>query len=192
MKRGLVVLVAALIFAAPLQGFAQYHSIDSTASWLALRKVSVHCLTPEEDRSDYAMVIWGADAYVEGTIDYYGRWHPGDFTVFNYGICETLIALSEGRAGQYSLPNLSLALLVLTHESGHLRGHRWSESEAETQRWALRHVVYTSYRFGIGEPAARMILYHAIQYHNQLSDDYKHPNCAHPSQDKQGLLKNCK
>lgn len=192
MKRGLVVLIAALIFAAPLQGFAQYHSINSTASWLALRKVSVHCLTPEEARSDYAMVIWGADAYVEGAVDYYGRWHPKDFTVFNYGICETLIALSEGKAGQYSLSQLALALMVLTHESGHLRGHRWSESEAETQRWALRHVVYTAKRFGIGEPAARLILYHAIKLHNQLSDDYKHPNCAHPSQDKQGLLKNCK
>lgn len=176
----LAVVATALIAAPSASPFAQNTTIDATASWLAMRPVSIHCLTQEESDEDPTISRGGA-AYVIGDTDSNG-WHPGDYSVFMYGLCEPLIALQAGDLSSYSASDLAWSILVLTHESGHLRGWRWSGSEARTECWAIRHVRYVAQRLGVTDPALlRLIVGYALSYHNAMGYDYQLASCKLPT-----------
>lgn len=145
-----------------------------------MRDVSVRCQTPAESASDVHILL-GASAYVPGYLDARGRWHPDDYTVFAHGLCETLDAIIADDATGYSLDDLAWAVLVLTHESGHLRGHRWSADEAKTECWAIRHVGYVAHRLGIVDEAARrLFVAQAVRIHRSLSAEYRLAGCRLP------------
>lgn len=184
----LVFTCLAFLIAAPSFAYLRFASLNETASWLALRKVSVRCLTPKEAVSDYYILL-GATGYVEGTIDRQNRWHPVSHTVLAPGICEAVLA-HVNQMG-YTKPDRAWAILALTHESGHLRGHRWSEDEALTERWALRHFVATAVHLGIPEPQARYLLKLAVRQHRKLDSAYLDPRCERPHVDEAGVLRNC-
>lgn len=169
-----------LLLATPAGGYEKYAPLNGLASWLAGRSVSVHCLTSDESVSDVG-IIQGATAYVDGWLDDEGEWHPKDHTVFAYGVCESLMALKNRDAAEYSVSELGWALLVLTHESGHLRGYWWSGYEDLTEVWALRHVRYAAWRLGFKEPESTMLLAEAVKHHNTLPEDYRSPECRKPS-----------
>lgn len=173
--------VTAALAAAPAHAWRSYAPIDAAASWLAMRDVSVRCLTPEETANDPLIVFYGAVAYVDGWVELDGRWHPGDNAVFKHGICETLLALLAWDARPYTVSDLAWALLVLAHESGHLRGHEWSGSEALTECWAIRHVGYVAAWFGVSDPAARrLIVALAVAHHRSLPIEYQLDSCKLP------------
>lgn len=193
----LALALACLLFllAEPAYGWKRYGPLDSTASWLANgRKVHVRCLTPEESATDW-VILSGASAYVEGQEKPWneqGRWRPKRFTVFAHGICEALVGLRRANASDYTVEDVAWAVLVLVHESGHLRGHRWSDSEALTQRWALRHYVYAAMRLGVPEDAARLLLRYAVTAHRGLPPQYLARGCRKPWVDQSGRLRNCR
>ena len=181
MRKLLAACVAALTFAAPALSFSSPATLNDLASWLAMRQVSVQCLTPAE--ADFDLVIlWGASAYVQGWFDTRGNWHPGKSATFGPGICEALSALQNGRAAKYSVSDLARAILIFTHEAGHLRGHRWSANESKTECWAVRHVGYVAARLGVTNPIARrMLVYEAVQRHLRLPSVYLSSPCQLPS-----------
>jgi hypothetical protein len=180
-RRRFVVAVAllALWLASSASAYWTSPELDSAASWLAQRRVEVRCLTEAESADDF-VIASGASAYVDGWFDRRGRWHPVNHTVFGYGVCETLIALLAGEADEFTVSDLAWALLVLTHESGHLRGHRWSADEAKTECWAIRHVGYVAARFGLDDSARRLIVAYALEHHRALPDVYHLPGCKLP------------
>jgi len=188
MKRGIVAtltaLVAALVLAASGSPYSSPASVNDVASWLALRPVTVRCLTPYETSIDPYIQVWGALAYVHGTYDRKGRWRPFNYTVFEYGICEPLTAIQRG--DRVTVRAAARSILVLTHEAGHLRGHRWASDEARTQCWAMRHFRYTAQRLGITNPDdLRQLMSHALALHAGLPGQY-HIKCQLPTPYKGG------
>lgn len=184
----LVFTCLAFLLAAPSFGYTRYVSLDETASWLALRKVEVRCLSAKEALDDFYILL-GATGYVEGTVDRRNHWHPVSYTVLAPGICEA--ALDHVDELVYTKPDRAWAILAVTHESGHLRGHRWSEDEAKTERWALRHFVAVAVHLGIPEPQARYLLKLAVRQHRKLNPEYHDPRCERPWVDDAGVLRNC-
>lgn len=182
------IAAACLLFAGTAQSFASYKVVNDLATWIAGRDVEVHCLTPQEAANDPA-ILFGATAYVDGLEDHKGVWHPGDYTVFNTGICEILVDLAT-EASFDTIEDQAWAVLVITHESGHLKGHWWAGYENLTETWALRHVRYTAWRLGVDEPHATDILREAIRHHNSLPEEYRAPGCSRPSMNE-GKLVGC-
>lgn len=176
----LVVVLTALVVASSASPYARNTTIDATASWLAMRPVSVRCLTQKESDED-PVIQWGAAAYVIGYSDSDG-WHPLDYSVFSHGICEPLIALQAGDLSGYSVGDLALSILVLTHESGHLRGWRWAADEAKTECWAIRHVRYVAQRLGVTDPLfLKKIVGIALSYHKAMDSSYRLASCKLPT-----------
>ena len=186
-------ILAALVFlvASPALGFSRHASIDAVASWLAGRTVYVRCLTPRESRDDPIINAWGASAYVEGDRDRLNRWRPFDYTVFAHGHCGPLRSLLRRDLLDYSMQDYAWAVLVLVHESGHLKGHRWSSDEALTQTWALRHFVYAAMRLNVSEEEARELLRLAVAIHLDQPSEYRAPECSKPWVDELGRLQDC-
>lgn len=149
------------------------------ASWLAQRPVQVHCLTQKETDNDEIIVFWGADAYVLGMKDDKGVWRPFDWTVFRHGLCEILLKLEAGQAADVPTEELAWAILVITHESGHLRGWGWSANEAKTQCWAMRHFRYVAQRFGVVDTAPLVAA--ALELHSRMPLNYQLSSCKLPS-----------
>jgi len=176
----LAVILMSLVSATSASPYAQNTTIDATASWLAMRPVSVRCLTQQESDEDPAIAM-GAAAYVLGD-DYPDGWHPWDYSVFMHGVCEPLVALAAGDLSGYSVGDVAWSILVLTHESGHLRGVRWSASEARTECWAIRHVRYVARRFGVTDPFfLKMIVGVSLAYHNSMDKSYRLASCKLPT-----------
>lgn len=174
-----LVTVLLALLAGTARASTTYPELDAVASWLAMRPVEVRCLTQEESDADANIVIWGAAAYVN-VID--GR--PADYTVFSYGLCEKLLSvLSNSWKYRYTLSSLGWAVLVIAHESGHLRGHEWWLSESLTNCWALRHVRYTALRFGASEDLALGIRSWAAWWYLRQPPEYQLEGCKLPTHD---------
>lgn len=182
LRRGPIVLAVFLVALAAVPAaftHTSYREIDSVASWLAMREVSVICQTEEESQKDVVISIWGASAYVDGWFDHRGNWHPSSTSVFAHGICEVLLEVRSGYIRDWE--DSAWAILVLTHEAGHLRGHRWSRNEAKTECWAIRHFRYAAQRLGVSDPGALSTLVgFAVRVHRGLSPDYRLKGCKLP------------
>ncbi len=179
MARILAALAAFLVLLLPgvAQGYDSYPELDETASWLALRPVTVHCLTEAETLADLNISFYGASAYVEITPED----RPADYTVFEYGLCERLHALYTGTwFGKYTLKGIAWAVLVITHESGHMRGWGWWKSEAKTNCWAARHTRYTALHLG-PSVLAPLIVSRAMEWFRGQPPEYQLPGCKVPT-----------
>ncbi|HSE45105.1 MAG TPA: hypothetical protein VLA89_07225 [Gemmatimonadales bacterium] len=184
MRRLLVTLAVIVVLAGGMAsqafGYMTTPEMNALSSWLAQRQVEVHCLTQDESDEDLTIAL-GALAYVEGWLDLKGNWHPFRTTVFASGLCETLWTMQGGDFSSYSNHDMALAALVLTHESGHLRGHRWSADEAKTECWAIRHVGYVLARIGVEQPLRQELVREAVAIHNdELAEGYQLPGCVLP------------
>ena len=144
-----------------------------------MRPVTVRCLTQQESDEDW-VILYGAAAYVEGTFNAKGRWVPFDYSVFMYGICETIEAYQLGEP--VLLKEFAWAVLVLTHESGHLRGWKWASDEARTECWAIRHTRYVAQHLGMTDPAAlSAVMTEALRLHNEMGWNYHLAGCKLPT-----------
>lgn len=164
------------------------------ASWLAMRPVYVRCANNWEAQRD-PYILNGAAAYVRGEFSEHGRWIPGDHAVVAPPHCDEFMAIARAQSDGYEIDDLAFAVLVLTHESGHLRGWRRatldSESEASTERWALRHVYAVARRIGLSHAAAAVVLWYAAEIHKQMSPSYLADDCRKPYVTPEGRLAGC-
>lgn len=177
MRRLLLAALASLLLAAPAAAYSTHPELDATASWLAQRPVTVRCLTAAEAEADMAIQLFGAAAYVEITPD----GGPENYTVFDHGLCEKLLAVKDDSwRGRYSLSAIAWAVLVLTHESGHLRGWAWWTSEARTNCWALRHARYVALRLGASDDLSYGIRSWAVYWYRKQPPDYRLAGCRIP------------
>lgn len=112
--------------------------LSATASALAGRQVAVHCHRLEAGAAGH--VAWG---YVNG------KRVPGDVAVIAPQECAALKAL-PGRVTAYA----PFAVLVLAHESAHLRGIR---SEEKAECFAYRNVYRMARLLGLERTRARAL-----------------------------------
>ena len=169
-------ITLALVLADPTGAYKTYPTLDATASWLAQRPVEYRCLSQWESDHDYVISVWGAAAYVE----FAEGGGPEDYAVAAQPWCKVLRALRVGRASAWSAEYVVASVLILVHESGHLRGSSfpyWS-NEAIVNCWAVRRAAAVAVlRFRIPEsamPAFNNIL--ADIYRNQ-PPEYQWPGC---------------
>lgn len=175
-----VMLLAFLALTAQAVAYYQDPGIDGIASRLAARKVEVRCLSKAEGQAD-TVIASGVSGYVLGWRDMLGRWHPGQYAVFAPGICEQLLAIASGNASGYLFEDLVWAVLVITHESGHLRGARWSGDEARTQCWALQHMRSTLNQLGVRDRSVQSVyVYVALEIQKQMPPLYQPTRCRYP------------
>ena len=169
--------------AAPADAYMRWAQIDAIASWLAMREVQIECQTQEESDEDLHIAS-GALAYVPGYLDANGRWHPWSYSVFSAGICESIMALNAHDT-DISDGDIALGFLVLTHESGHLRGWKWAGDESRTECWAIRHVGYVFAQWGVTDPARRYELVSWAVWHHtwDLGPEYHRGHCKLPPHD---------
>lgn len=175
-----LVLVFALMAS---QAVAYYETpgLNGIASTLAGRKVSIHCLSKREAKQDVVISGWGASGYVNGINDpWTGAWFPDNYATFAPGVCEALRGIAAGNASKYTVDDVVWATIVITHESGHLKGAKWSANEAKTQCWAMKHLASTWNMLGITkDPAMREFLWGwAIAVHRALPAQYLDSPCT--------------
>ena len=160
-----------------------------------MRPVYAKCLNAWESSKDFVVAGEQAAAYVEGFYEQDGRWHPDDHMNVAHPICRWFVALARGDARGLDMRDVAFSVLVVTHESGHLRG--WdkrtlvSDSEASTQRWALRHVYAVAKRIGLSNAAAVLVLRYAVQSHMRLPAAYHAADCQRPYVTPEGRLEGC-
>lgn len=172
--RLLVAVLVALFLAAPAAAWVDNPVLDETASWLAGRPVTVHCLTRAEEAADGIMAQ--AYGYVMFTVA-----GPDDYMTVGHDVCGPLLRWLKDRVRNVREGKLALAIMVLTHEAGHLRG---MFNEARTQCWAVRHVRYVAEHLGFNDKEARWLRDLALRFdaaHNRQFPEYDLPGCARPT-----------
>jgi len=154
------ICIAAL--ASNATSYNRYQQLDDVASWLAGRPVTVRCFTAYESSKDPTISFWGASAYVEIEVDPETKQpiRPKDFTVVAHPICDDIWASSG-----VPTKDFAWAVLVIVHESGHLRGAQfplWYD-EGLVNCWALRRsVAVAQLKFGLlpeNVPLFRKLVY---------------------------------
>lgn len=185
MKRILAALVAAVVvgagFAASASAYTTPKHLNQVASALANRPVKVRCLDAYESSRD-TVIQMGAAAYVNYTVEFGRPARPLNYTVFSYPLCKTLIDLKKGRGHLWSADEVVWALMVLVHESGHLRGTQYPlwYDEGLVNCWALRRtsaigVIW----FGLPESVRPLVDAIARRiYLNQPPEYHNVPGCA--------------
>lgn len=110
-------------------------ALSEIASWLAQKPVTVRCLTADEAANDSTVVIYGAQAYVP--LDF-GK--PASYTVVAPPVCDVLDKLLLGDVYSERGGVMAWSVMVITHESGHLRGSLFPEwwDEGNVNCWAVR------------------------------------------------------
>lgn len=144
----LAALVAVLLLVpASASAWTSPPSLNAVASWLAQREVTVRCLTKYESERDFVISGFGAAAYVDFAPD----GGPADFTVVGWPWCDVLI-----HPERYGPKRFAIAVLILVHESGHLRGSNFPQwdDEALVNCWAARRAgAVAQLRFGLSTEA---------------------------------------
>lgn len=169
-------LFAGLVIACAVAGTAGAYStspvLDETASWLALRPVEIRCQTIAEDTTGLP-ARWATAAYVD-TIDD----RPADYAVFGRDVCEQLIALSTNTwQKRYTPQQLGWAVLVLGHESYHLRGRPGWRNEARATRYGLARARSVALRLGASNAFAWTLRSWAQWWCWQLPLHYRAKGC---------------
>lgn len=174
-----IVVVLAGFAAQPADSSGRHDFLDVVASELAGRESYVHCLTKTESEMDFIIAFYGATAYV--------KYAPNgkdleNQTYFTHGVCEGLMALKRGDVREYKVEELAWYVLVITHESGHMKNLKWSHSEALTQCWAMKQFSQVAANhFGVVDPDVnRLLTAFAVKIHKSLDSSYQLKGCDLP------------
>lgn len=180
-KAAAVLILVGAVVASPAVAFYEEPGINGVASKLAGRSVEVRCFTEEETLADQVLA-WGASGYVEGLYDASGRWWPSTYAVLAYGVCETIFDVVAWDLRGRTLDDASWAILVLVHESGHLKAAKWSGNESKTQCWALQHYKATMQMLGIRDLGVQRAFYwQALEIQKLMPAQYQlSPSCKLP------------
>jgi hypothetical protein len=158
MRRFVVLLAVASACLLPAAAAAEYEDakLGEVASVFAMQPVTVTCASADEDWT-FAFA-WG---YVQ----------PGVPVVhLDSYLCDAIVDVNSKRFGA---KRKALAVMVLVHESYHLR-ESWggAGSESETQCAAIRHVRVGAQFLGASYSFAMRLRDLAVGWHDQLGADH--------------------
>ncbi len=165
------------ILATPAVAYYQEPGLEGVSSRLAGRKVTIECLTPREERRDIYISL-GVEAYVTWkTLK--GRRIVGSVARFRGVHCDNLVALMAGDLSGRRFHDVAWSVLVIVHESGHLKGAKWSFDEAKTQCWAMQKLPAALDMLGVPDSFFRDMLIRQIKWihHNELNGNYQLEGC---------------
>lgn len=165
-----VISVIALAVNAPAVAYYQDPSLNGIASKLSGRKAHIRCLTRKEARRDF-YISFGAAAYVP-FIQAAGKpIRAKSYMVMAPWVCKALIALERRDLTGWNAYDVAFAVLVITHESGHIANH-FAEWDAEC--WALDNLERSLDLFGIESGFMRdFLLRGALMAHASLPEQYR-------------------
>jgi hypothetical protein len=179
----LISLLALAVLAAPpappAAADTNYPELDHVASVLAMRPVQIDC----PDQTD-----WNADSLAAHDWDYvifYGG-QPADSARVDPLICSGALAIPGAAAGQPTGLDdwqLAIAVLIIAHESYHLRKWSLNADEAAVECRAIRHFTTTVQLLGGTHALAERLLPWALAFHFRMAalhPEYRSPRCKPP------------
>lgn len=187
----LAALLACLCLLVPSTAVAykNYPYLNAVASWLSQKPVTVRCYSAQESADDYFIGFWGASAYVlidEAII------RPYNYTVFAWPICEDLRSFRAGNAG---IDEATVwAILVITHESGHMRGTNfpyWA-LEDRVNVWAIhRAYAVAVLKFGLADNIFSRFAFNRVvlDLYMRQPFNYRTRECQHPELNDKGDIR---
>jgi hypothetical protein len=168
-------LVAVLLAASPVGAFDRPPLLERVAAAFALRPVDVRCPTMQEWVSD---PIWGNDPNAQRAWGYTDM--VNDFSVIQPLLCAGALSVTD-----VMLPAWQRAtgVLVLVHESYHLRHWKGRRSEAKVECQAIRHFELGAELLGASPTLANDLLPYGLAAHDRmvrLYPNYRDPSCKLP------------
>lgn len=169
------VLASALVCASPTDAFDRPPLIEQVASAFALRPVDVRCPTMEEWVSD---PIWGSAANPQRAWGYTDM--VNDFSVIHPVLCAGALAVTNATVPGWQR---ATGVLVLVHESYHLRRWIGRNSEAIVECQAIRHFREAAELLGASPTLANDLLPYGLAAHDRmvrLYPNYRDRSCKLP------------
>jgi hypothetical protein len=155
--RRLLLLFLLWALLAPTAAQATYYpSLDALASYWAQRPIQINC--PED---------WANDPWAQGTWGY--TFLGADQAWVDPQLCDAAVALESGGPANENW-RTALSVLVITHESFHLRYWKWNGDEARVECKAIRSwpesfLILSHWNL----PAFRQAMPYALAEHYQLA-----------------------
>lgn len=176
-----ILIAAVVIFFASSVGAFSYYSnetLNKAATIFAMRDVSANCYSPTENGSPDLQDAWG---YVDIPTS------AQSFMHIDEELCNDAININDNTID----PEMrALSVLVIVHESYHLRNWGASGNEAKVECKAIRHWKYGAHFIGATNETIKELFPYALILHyreTQLFDyttgkfPYYDPSCVVPS-----------
>jgi hypothetical protein len=164
-----------LLPAEPAAAFDRPSSLGQVASHFALRPADVRCPTMQEWVND---PIWGNDDNTQRAWGYTDM--VGDFSVIQPVLCAGAVAVADTTIPAWER---ATGVLVLVHESYHLRLWRGRRSEGRVECQAIRHFVEGAELLGASPELTNDLLPYALAAHERmirLYSSYRLRKCKLP------------
>jgi len=158
------ILVLILALFVPTAG-AGIQKLDALASIFAMRPVTVECKTPAEDAILHT--AWG---YV---------WLGSNYMTLDNSLCKAMVSPDES-----SDWILGGSIIVIIHESYHLRNWDLQHNEAAVECRAIRHFKVGAKLLGLSEKRIERIFPWALTFHWRLVTkfpEYFQKSCKVPN-----------
>jgi hypothetical protein len=162
----------ALVWAPAAAAYERPPQLEQVASIFAMRTAEVRCPSSEEWTSD---PIWGdgprAWGYTNMLYDYI-ELHPV--------LCAGVLGVTDPTLPMWQR---ATGVLVLVHESYHLRHWRWRFNEAKVECQAIRHFTVGAALLGASPQLANDLLPYALAAHERMGrlfPEYREPGCKLP------------
>jgi hypothetical protein len=157
MRRFLLLFFLWALLAPTAAQATYYPSLDALASYWAQRPIQINC--PED---------WANDPWAQGTWGYTFL-GAGEAWV-DPQLCDAALALNQDKVGTTEDWRIALSVLVITHESFHLRYWKWNGDEARVECKAIRSwpesfLMLSNWNL----PAFRQAMPYALAEHYQLA-----------------------
>jgi hypothetical protein len=180
MSRNLLVAIGCaavgMLLQAPVAAsFDRPPRLEQVASVFALRPADVRCPSMQEWLTD---PIWGTNPNPQRAWGYTDM--VNDFSVIQPALCAGAAGVTDP-----ALPAWQRAtgVLVLVHESYHLRHWKWRRSEAKVECQAIRHFVQGAELLGASPELANDLLPYGLAAHDRmvrLFPSYRDRTCRLP------------
>jgi hypothetical protein len=171
MHRRIVLLIAAVAIsgaAAPLATATDYAKLSALGQTFAMRGEGIRCDTAQNDAN--LATAWGYT---------YMTW---DYAIVDQPLCDAVQAMIDG--GPFEDWQAALGVLVIVHESYHVRLWPGRANEALVECRAIRHWTIAMRLLGIDEPTIARLKPWALAMHWRiaaLAPEYNEHGCNVPN-----------
>jgi len=156
----LVLVLGGLLAARPASAYDRPLLLERVASYFALRPAEVRCPSMEEWTSD---PIWGTQPNPQRAWGYTDM--VNDHIVLHPALCAGALAVPDATVPAWQR---ATGVLVLVHESYHLRRWKWRRSEAKVECQAIRHFTTGAELLGASSELANDLLPYALAAHERM------------------------
>ena len=162
-------VLAALAVAAGALGYERSVSLNEVAAVYSLGVGEVRCPSEEEWNAD-----WGsAFGYAYTNL-------AADYAVLSPAVCKGALGVGDPAVADWQE---ALGVLVLVHESFHLRHWRWRKNEGKVECQAMVYFKEAAVRLGASDEHAHALYAYALALHGhkvRVFPNYRYRSCLLP------------